>query len=297
MLPEGQKPHDTIPGVKELLQGLEDIDWSGLQDAYGSAEAMPPRLRRLLAPDEADRAETLRELWGTVWHQGTVYDCTPPAVTFLAEVVAAPEVDEATRAQVALLMASLAVATSFVPPENPIVMLPAAWLREPGDPVPAQDFAAASRTAVAGHAAALGRVFVGASRPLRTGLTAVFASLGSVPSAAVRDGLLAMEDDGDARLATAARVTRLLAEEPGSLTAAGLRRQASVDSQAADCLRDIEGWPVPMQAAELVGELTRSVLSTTLHRHRSAGRRPREPGEARSLMSRLRTLVRWGGAR
>jgi len=68
--------------VTDSLLGLDAIDWPRLHDAYGSAVGTPSLLRRLVERNEA--SEALYERWGTVWHQGTVYDCTPTAVVFTA---------------------------------------------------------------------------------------------------------------------------------------------------------------------------------------------------------------------
>lgn len=94
------------------LAGLDDIDWSALSHAYGSAEDLPDLLRRLasagseassghsadateadLDDDDAEAAddaeEILGDLWATICHQGSVYSATVAAVPFLAEIAAA----------------------------------------------------------------------------------------------------------------------------------------------------------------------------------------------------------------
>jgi hypothetical protein len=96
------------------LAGLDDIDWSALSHAYGSAEDIPDLLRRLAVAgseaylggsadtDEADlddveaddetaddAEEILGDLWATICHQGSVYSATVAAVPFLAELAAA----------------------------------------------------------------------------------------------------------------------------------------------------------------------------------------------------------------
>ena len=72
-----------------MLTGLDEIDWSSLGHAFGPAEDTPELLRRVASGDEHDAAEALGELWGTIWHQGSVYPATVPAVPFLAEIAAA----------------------------------------------------------------------------------------------------------------------------------------------------------------------------------------------------------------
>jgi len=59
-------------------------------------------------------------------------------------------------------------------------------------------------------------------------------------------------------------VTRLLVDEPESLTGAGLQGYASVDAETADYLPTIEDWPVRRQAVELVRESSERVVSAQL---------------------------------
>lgn len=60
------------------------IDWFQLQDAYGSAEAVPG----LLAAAESGDSEVWNDLWSRLCHQGTVYSASSfaiPALAALAE--------------------------------------------------------------------------------------------------------------------------------------------------------------------------------------------------------------------
>lgn len=77
-----------------MLDGLDQVDWARLTHAYGSAEDVPDQLRDLVSPEEARRKKALRELYGNIYHQGTVYEATAYAVPFLLEVLTAPECDE-----------------------------------------------------------------------------------------------------------------------------------------------------------------------------------------------------------
>jgi len=79
---------------KELLAGLEDIDWHGLQHAYGPANDVPDLLRLLLSDDETVRDDAWQELYGNLWHQGDVYQATSYAVPFIIQLLnseAAPD--------------------------------------------------------------------------------------------------------------------------------------------------------------------------------------------------------------
>lgn len=74
-----------------MLDDLEQVDWAGLGHAYGTAEDVPELLRALAGGDD----EALTELHGTIWHQGTVYPATVPAVPFLIRVLEAPAAEPA----------------------------------------------------------------------------------------------------------------------------------------------------------------------------------------------------------
>lgn len=92
------------------LAGLDEIDWSALSHAYGSAEDIPDLLRRLAGAgsaankageaygiDETDDAgeaandadEIIGDLWSSICHQGSVYSASVAAAPFLAQIAAA----------------------------------------------------------------------------------------------------------------------------------------------------------------------------------------------------------------
>ena len=89
-----------------MLSRLDSIDWTALQDAYGSAIDVPDRLRALLSNDVAVRSVALHELFGSVWHQGTVYSVSAHVVPFLLELIAAPQVED--KPSIVALLASIA---------------------------------------------------------------------------------------------------------------------------------------------------------------------------------------------
>ncbi|MFD8482033.1 hypothetical protein [Kitasatospora sp. NPDC059673] len=79
----------------DLRAGLNDIDWSALGHAYGSAEDVPGDLRAVCAPDEAARESGSR-------YSGSAY-----AVPFLARIaVAGPP---GARADTLMLLTRLAI--------------------------------------------------------------------------------------------------------------------------------------------------------------------------------------------
>ncbi|MEV4625008.1 hypothetical protein AB0J90_01775 [Micromonospora sp. NPDC049523] len=72
-----------------MLSGLDDVAWDELDHAYGEATDVPGLLRDLAGGDD----DALGELFGTIWHQGTVYEATAYAVPFLIELLDAPATD------------------------------------------------------------------------------------------------------------------------------------------------------------------------------------------------------------
>jgi hypothetical protein len=75
-----------------MLEGLDTVDWGALTHAYGEATDVPGLLRSLLSPDPKQRERAIYELFGNIWHQGTVYPATAATVPFLYELLIAPDV-------------------------------------------------------------------------------------------------------------------------------------------------------------------------------------------------------------
>jgi HEAT repeat protein len=93
-----------------MLNGVDSIDWGSLNHAYGEASDVPEILRSLLSPEAAENAAY--ELYGNIWHQGTVYSATAAAVPFLYEILAAPGVKG--RSGIAHLLASIAAGRGYL---------------------------------------------------------------------------------------------------------------------------------------------------------------------------------------
>ncbi|MCW3814678.1 hypothetical protein ONA91_09445 [Micromonospora sp. DR5-3] len=72
-----------------MLNRLDEIDWTRLTHAYGTAEDVPDLLRALASDDEDEVEEALSEIIGSIFHQGTVYSATVPAVPILVELASA----------------------------------------------------------------------------------------------------------------------------------------------------------------------------------------------------------------
>ncbi|MFC8244162.1 hypothetical protein [Streptomyces chartreusis] len=75
--------------LADVLAGLDDRPWGDVEHAYGSAEDVPAVLRALADDDPETAGAALHELYGNIWHQGTVYAATVEAVPFLARLAAA----------------------------------------------------------------------------------------------------------------------------------------------------------------------------------------------------------------
>jgi hypothetical protein len=76
-----------------MLNNIDKIDWQQLTHAYGSAEDVPQHLHALLSPDKEKRDEAFGFFWGSVIHQGTVYEVTAHVVPFLLELLQTPDAE------------------------------------------------------------------------------------------------------------------------------------------------------------------------------------------------------------
>jgi hypothetical protein len=88
-------------GGLALLEGLLSVNWAALNHAYGSAADVPGLLRALANPDRAAgaiteaarlgersvRDEAIWQLWGNVFHQGSLYQASAKTVPFLVEIL------------------------------------------------------------------------------------------------------------------------------------------------------------------------------------------------------------------
>jgi HEAT repeat protein len=120
--------------LEEILHDIDETDWSRLHHAYGEAGDVRGLLRGLASQDEDVRAEALYVLFGTIWHQGTIYEASPHAVPFLLEILKSPEVSG--KEGIALLVAELADGTasleSFADEDNELSRTFREYLRKEG---------------------------------------------------------------------------------------------------------------------------------------------------------------------
>ncbi|MCX4844265.1 hypothetical protein [Streptomyces sp. NBC_00893] len=76
----------------DLASFLADVDtqpWADLRHAYGSAADVPGHLRALAGESEEAASEAISALYGSILHQGSVYEATARAVPCLARLAGA----------------------------------------------------------------------------------------------------------------------------------------------------------------------------------------------------------------
>ena len=95
------------------MDELDRIPWRDLTHAYGSAKDVPGLLRalRTAPPDRPGEEGPLWQLFGNIWHQGTVYEATAYAVPFLIDIASDPRTPD--RAGVLSLLAEIARSNSY----------------------------------------------------------------------------------------------------------------------------------------------------------------------------------------
>ncbi|WP_438030074.1 hypothetical protein [Sorangium sp. So ce233] len=89
-----------------MLDGLDEIDWSALEHAYGPAEDVPRDLRGLLAEKAGERNKAWNRLVNNLNHEDTPEPAAIEAVPFLIELAGSPSVQD--RARLLVLLADLA---------------------------------------------------------------------------------------------------------------------------------------------------------------------------------------------
>ncbi|MEO9896942.1 MAG: hypothetical protein ABJF05_11235 [Paracoccaceae bacterium] len=70
-----------------MLETLDEIDWSRLTHAYGPALDVPDLIRTVAHGPKPDAEKAWYDLYGNLWHQGTIYAATSHAVPFFIELV------------------------------------------------------------------------------------------------------------------------------------------------------------------------------------------------------------------
>ncbi|MGP4022395.1 hypothetical protein [Actinomadura sp. 3N407] len=117
------------------LEGIEDIDWASLGHAYGAAEDVPRTLADAVGEDDELAGEATEYLFGSIFHQGTLYSATPWAVPFIARLAAHPGTRR--REMLVSLLGAIAAARDAVP--QVLADVGAALARETGLLLPLLD--------------------------------------------------------------------------------------------------------------------------------------------------------------
>lgn len=71
----------------DMLESLDNINWSNLEDAYGPASNMPGLIRALTSANRELQEEALSQIWDRIWHYGRITEATPYVIPPLIELV------------------------------------------------------------------------------------------------------------------------------------------------------------------------------------------------------------------
>jgi hypothetical protein len=93
---------------------LDEIEWHRLHGPYGTSKGVPAALRDLEAESARKRATAVGFLQEHLWHQGTVYEVSAPAVPFVADAALGPSVGRDDRIWLILLLTSIADGSSYL---------------------------------------------------------------------------------------------------------------------------------------------------------------------------------------
>ncbi|MBG0567615.1 HEAT repeat domain-containing protein [Actinoplanes aureus] len=210
-----------------MLDDLATVDWSALTHAYGAADDVPDLLRDLAGGS----GKALSELYGNIWHQGTVYEATAYAVPFLIRVLEAPGADPG---GVLGLLASIADGTSYMDVHRGL--LPRSQ-RDSGEIVEQMD-------AELGWVAAAGRA-------VAEGMPVYLRLLATHPDEDVRAATAHLLGGVGAGAARQAGLRQAAGGDPSDLVrACAVLALAAVDEPVAGSLSDPE--PLPRLAAAIV---------------------------------------------
>src|SRR5262249_40767817 len=129
------RPAKTAPGRSQpccspregtMLDGLDHVNWGRLTHAYGSAEKVPEMIRELRSPDASTRKDAIGGLVCTIFHQGSRYRASAPAVPFLLEVLDALDTQDKER----LIDLLVLLAVGYQEPHLPLGFDPSREFKE-----------------------------------------------------------------------------------------------------------------------------------------------------------------------
>ncbi|MFE4962587.1 HEAT repeat domain-containing protein [Streptomyces sp. NPDC056660] len=117
-----------------MFTGIDEVDWASLRHAYGSAEDVPGLLRGLASADAAEREVALDGMYGSVHHQGNVYDSTLACVPFLFALASRAEVPD--RGAIVELLVSIGAESTGEPAQAAVRAGAEAFVPLADDPCP-----------------------------------------------------------------------------------------------------------------------------------------------------------------
>lgn len=103
----------TEPDFLMEFAGLDEIPWHTLTHAYGAASEVPRDIRRMVSSDAKYREGALWQLFGSIYHQGTLYPATAAAAPFILQILANTSLPD--RGPISELLESLAESAAFDP--------------------------------------------------------------------------------------------------------------------------------------------------------------------------------------
>jgi hypothetical protein len=77
--------------VDRLTSSLADVGWHEVKHAYGEASNLPALLFAVVVGTDEVRPPAWWELWGSIHHQGTVYEATAPSIPFIETIASSAE--------------------------------------------------------------------------------------------------------------------------------------------------------------------------------------------------------------
>lgn len=69
------------------LENLDNINWAGMNHAYGPATDVPDQLRAMASGNAKTQRKAIKSCYSNIYHQGTVYEATAYAVPFIVEIL------------------------------------------------------------------------------------------------------------------------------------------------------------------------------------------------------------------
>jgi hypothetical protein len=210
-----------------MLDGLDQIPWDKLSHAYGPASDVPALIRQLADGSKEVRDNALHELFGNIWHQGTIYEATSHAVPFLVELVTDRTIPD--RGRVLYLLQSISegwlLSQAYLAQQGKF--LPAAVAKRHARELPHYQ---AAHAAVANGIAALEGLLSDEDADVRIGSAFVLATLAGRAGGVAASLLDAIDRESDDRCRAALQFALLaLAQNAGvpGITDVAIRRFGS----------------------------------------------------------------------